>query len=788
MEKNHVRISVRNFVEFLLQEGDIDNRSGGMDLDAMQQGARLHRKIQQRMGSNYTSEVSLKKTYDLEGIFLQLEGRADGIIKDEEGVCIDEIKGVLADIHQMEKPVKVHLAQAMCYACIYAEDNQLKEIAVQMTYANLETEEVKRFRELFTSEYLREWLDELLAEYRKWASFSIEWGKIRTDSIKQVEFPYEYREGQKELVLSVYRSILRKKQLFIQAPTGVGKTLATLFPSVKAVGEGLGEKIFYLTAKTITRVVAHQGYEKLREKGLLFKTIILTAKDKICFMDETNCNPEYCPYAKGHYDRINDAVFDGITQRDVFDRETIEEHAKKWRVCPFELGLDISLWMDGIICDYNYAFDPNAHLKRFFADSVKGDYLFLIDEAHNLVERGRDMYSATIYKQDFLQAKKVLGNENERLKKALAAVNKKMLEMKKECDDFRVLESVPDLYFSLSKLMFEMERYFDENKSKKVEEDVLGLFFKVRSFLSVYENLDENYQIYEENGSSGEFKVCLFCVNPGANLSKYLDKGVSSIFFSATLLPVKYYKGLLSTREDDYAVYASSPFRGENRKILIGGDVSTKYTMRGPDTYKKYAQYILDTVQTQKGNYLVFFPSYQFLEDVYMEFLEVSKGEKIEYATQGPYMSEEAREIFLENFTEEREESFVGFTVMGGIFSEGIDLTKDKLIGAIIIGTGLPQIGRERELLKEYFDKKGENGFNYAYLYPGMNKVLQSAGRVIRTEKDRGIILLLDERFKRNEYRAIFPREWEKIELCTISNIKREICEFWFEIENNYTL
>ena len=780
MEQPLIRISVRRLVEFILQSGDIDNRTAGADKDAMLLGGKIHRKIQRQMGADYHAEVALKHVIGCRGFDLQIEGRADGIIDTPEGTVVDEIKGVFKELHLLAEPVEVHLAQAKCYAFMYAEQNGLERIGVQMTYCNMETEEIKRFQSVYGAEELRDWFFEVAGRYEKWARYEITWKEKRNASIKGVEFPFAYRDGQKDLVSSVYRTILRKKKLFIQAPTGVGKTMASVFPAVKAVGEGLGEKIFYLTAKTITRTVAQQAFETLKEQALRFKVITLTAKEKICFCEEANCNPDYCPYAKGHYDRVNDAVYELITTSDDMSREVIEEQARRWNVCPFEMGLDVSLWVDGVICDYNYVFDPNAHLKRFFGDGMSGEYLFLIDEAHNLVERGREMYSAALYKEDFLEIRRLVKQEDPKLAGRLDECNKQMLALKRECETYQVLDSVSHIYLKLMYLMAELERYLEECTEEEKRKKVLDLYFDVRMFLGIYDRLDENYLIYSELEDSGRFKVRLFCVNPAANLKEFLEKGNSAIFFSATLLPMHYYKELLSTEKDDYAIYALSPFEEERRLLLLGTDVSTKYTRRSEDMYRRYAEYLKKVAETKKGNYIAFFPSYQFMEQVYAQFLSLTEDrEDIEYVMQSQYMSEEAREIFLENFEEEREKSLMGFCVMGGIFSEGIDLVEDKLIGAAIIGTGLPQVCRERELLKTYFDEKGYRGFDYAYLYPGMNKVLQSAGRVIRTDEDRGVILLLDERFGDVRYREIFPREWKTAWYCSLRNVKEQMHRFW---------
>ena len=783
-----IRISVRNLVEFILREGDIDNRTGGgQDPENMQMGSRIHRKIQRQMGSDYQAEVPLKTEIVCDGFILKIEGRADGLIHTKEQVMVDEIKGVLRELDRVQEPSGIHLAQAKCYASMVAEQEGVDEIGVQMTYCQMETEEVKRFQYSYQSNELKVWFDEVIRQYKKWAKFQIEWRKARNASIKGIEFPFPYRKGQRELAVSVYRTILRKKKLFIQAPTGVGKTISTVFPAVKAVGEELGEKIFYLTAKTITRTVAEQAFKTLREQNLKFKVITLTAKEKICFCEETSCNPDDCPYAKGHFDRVNDAVYELLMQEDVMSREVLEAQARKHKVCPFEMALDVSTWVDGVICDYNYVFDPDARLRRFFAEGGAGGYLFLIDEAHNLVERGRQMYSAELCKEDFLAVKKLVKGEAPRFAKRLEACNKILLAMKKECENYKVLDNISHFGIQLMNVLSETDRYLEECVDKEVRETVLDFYFQVRSFLNIYDGLDENYVIYTEYQENGRFVLKLFCVNPAANLQKCLDKGNSAVFFSATLLPIQYYKRLLSTEKDNYAVYIDSSFDTKKRLLMNGVDVSTRYAMRSREMYQRYATYIFRVVKAKMGNYLIFFPSYQFMEDVYQEFTQLlaSDEEEMELVIQQKHMDEEERENFLRAFEMGREKSLIGFGVLGGIFSEGIDLTNEKLIGTLIIGTGLPQVCNEREILKSYFDQKGLYGFDYAYRYPGMNKVLQAAGRVIRTEDDRGVILLLDERFQREKGKEIFPKEWADCERCRLDIVEEKIRLFWEKQTDN---
>ena len=779
-QKKQVRISVRALVEFVLRSGDIDNRrSGAAQKDAMAAGTRIHKKIQKRMGGNYRAEVPLKYAAldEEEDIELLVEGRADGIFEEDGIVTIDEIKGVYMDLERLTEPVVVHMAQAMCYGYFYCCDRDLDGVRIQLTYCNLETEEIRRFHEDRSKEELEVWFRSVIHEYFKWARYLCHHELQRNQSISGLEFPFPYREGQRDLAVAVYKTISRKKRLFIQAPTGIGKTLSTIFPAVQAMGAGKASKVFYLTAKTITRTVAEEAFRILRSRGLVFTAVTITAKEKLCPMEKAECNPEACPYAKGHFDRVNEAVFDILHLEQEMDRETVLRYAEKYRVCPFEFCLDISSWTDGIICDYNYVFDPNVRLKRYFADGASGDYLFLVDEAHNLVSRAREMYSASVYKEDFLEVKRIIKGKSPRLERQLDRCNKLLLSMKRECGDWQLLEDVTGLTAGIMTAFSYMETFMEEFPEFPERETVLDFYFCLRDFLNVYEELDGHYRIYEENREDGSFLVRLFCVDPSRLLSRCMDQGASTILFSATLLPVRYYKTLLSGNQEDYAVYVNSPFPEENRLLMVAEDVSSRYTRRSPSEYRKVADYIRIVTQSRPGNYMVFFPSYQYMGEI-EEILE-EEPLKADLLVQGQGMGEAEKTEFLEEFEKERSHSLAAFCVMGGVFSEGIDLKEERLIGVIVVGTGLPMVCVEQEVLKGYFDETEEKGFDFSYQYPGMNKVLQAAGRVIRTPGDRGVILLLDDRFLRRDHLELFPREWEHFQVVNRGNAARCLEDFW---------
>lgn len=794
-EKEIVKISVRNLVEFVLREGDIvSGGSGARNTEAMQLGSKIHRKIQKSMGLGYEAEVSLFTLLNFtsketgEDFTLKVEGRADGIFRDGDTVLIDEIKGVFLDVKELKEPICVHKAQAMCYAYMLAEKEDLPKIDVQVTYCNMETESIKRFQDSFTKMEITEWFMDLIDQYEKWAVYEYDWKKKRNASITKLEFPFAYRNGQKELAAMTYHTIAKKEKLFIQAPTGVGKTITTVFPSIKAMGEGISDRIFYLTAKTITRTVAEECFSLLEKQNLSFKPITITAKEKMCILDKVSCNPEDCVRAKGHYDRVNEAVYDMLTNESKLSREIILSYAEKHNVCPFEMGLDAALYADAVICDYNYAFDPNVYLRRFFASEKKGNMIFLIDEAHNLVERGREMFSARLVKEDFLSVKRII-KEQERhekrpevqynlrkFEKSLEAANRCMLEWKHNCDEFEVLEDVGSFQFHLLRILANYELFAKDYKVLPERETMLNFYFSVRNFSFFLDSLDDKYTIYTDYDKDRNFRVKLQCMDPSERLREVMERGRSAILFSATLLPIRYYKEQLAGKKEDGAVYAKSSFLPEQRKILIAKDVTSKYTRRGPEEYRKIACYIETFTTAKKGNYLIFFPSYSFMDEVITR-LNLKENQRL--LVQSPDMSEKEKEEFLLAFDADSEKSVVGCCVMGGIFSEGIDLKEDRLIGAVIVGTGLPMVCNERELFKNYYDEMKGDGFSYSYLYPGINKVFQAGGRVIRTIEDKGAVLLLDERFLQRQYLDLFPREWFPYEVVNCKEMKEELEKFW---------
>lgn len=776
--RNEIKISVRNLIEFVLRSGDLDTRFMGSSRAV--EGTKAHHKVQKSYGENYTPEVTLRYSVPYQDLTLTVEGRADGILQEEGRIIVDEIKSTTQSLDLIDEAYNhLHWGQAKCYAFIYGQEHGFTEIDVQLTYYQLDTEEVKCIRITYSLQALKQFFDDLIAQYFTWASFTHDWQIKRDASIQALSFPFEaYRKGQRDFAKAVYRTVVDGKKLFAQAPTGIGKTISTLFPTIKALGEGHTAKIFYLTAKTITRQVAEEAFLKMHAQGLLFKSVTLTAKDKICFLEEAACNPEQCEYARGHFDRVNAALRAILSHEHLLTREKIEYYAKEYHICPFEFSLDLTLWADAVVCDYNYAFDPRVYLKRFFAEEG-GDYTFLVDEAHNLVDRAREMFSAQLYKRPFLDLKRIFQTKAPAIGKALQQLNKAMLIYKKYLEEENQpihKDNPKDLYPPLHKFLKEAEEWLTKNESQEGYEELLELYFSCHTFLRIAEFYDERYVTYIEKELK-DIKVKLFCLDPSQLLRDALRRGRSAILFSATLTPLPYFREILGGDEEDKLLRLPSPFERKNLCLSIADRISTKYKDR-EDSYEQIADYIYFTTQQNQGNYFSFFPSYQYMDKVYQQFIE--KYPKVKTLLQGTSMVEEEREQFLLQFQSDNQESLVGFAVLGGIFSEGIDLVGNRLVGAVVIGVGLPQICLERDIIMNYFQGKNHLGYEYAYMYPGMNKVLQAAGRVIRSERDRGIVLLIDDRFRHRRYQNLFPLEWSNPSFVRdLKELDSTLTSFW---------
>ncbi|SEN05150.1 Rad3-related DNA helicase [Mesobacillus persicus] len=755
-----IKLSVRSLVEYVYRTGSIDNRF--RTLTPMTEGTKAHKAIQSTYAETDQKEVFLKTEIEYDSMVFLIEGRCDGLLFQPDEILIDEIKSTSKDFSLIEEDSNpVHWAQAMVYAYIYAKDHNLQEISVQLTYVQVVTDEQKKFKKRFTFQELEQFVIELVKEYSPFASLMKKHRLRRDLSIQELAFPFEnYREGQRKLAGAVYKTISVEKNIFANAPTGIGKTISTIFPTVKAMGEGKLERMFYLTAKTITRQNAEDAFSHLKKKGLCLSAVTITAKDKVCFKEETICQKEYCEFANGYYDRINEAALDIFSHETFIDRATIEEYARKHTLCPFEFSLDLAFIADAIICDYNYIFDPKVSLKRFF-DEHKKQSVLLIDEAHNLVDRSREMFSAELSKSNFLPLKREY--KDSVLYDSVTKLNKYFIEIKKKCSEKGQLV-LKELQVDLIEMLEEFVRVAEMELLQQPKSDsqqfLLDTYYAAAGFVRISKLYDERYVTYVE-AEKNEVHLRMFCLDPSHLLQQIRKKFRSTVYFSATLLPLPYFTDMLGGTSDDYTIKIPSLFGEEQTDVYIQ-QLSTRYHDR-ESTKKHLVEMISQLVRERRGNYLIFFPSYQYMKTVYEDF--ISSYPDISTIIQTNKMDEEERDQFLGMFKEDSGQSLLGFAVLGGVFSEGIDLKGDRLNGVIVVGVGLPQVCLERNIMKEYFQSTGKNGYDYAYTFPGINKVIQAGGRLIRSESDSGTIVLVDDRFLTQKYQHLLPEEWRDFQI-----------------------
>ena len=820
-----IRLPIRQLVEFLLRSGSIDSRFAGFDRAL--EGARIHRRLQKAAGEGYAAEVPLCADYTVDGIRFTLEGRADGIFTNETGVVtIDEIKTTAVPEEEIcEDMNPCHWAQGMVYGAIYSAQESLPAVDVRLTYYQIDTDRILRFVRHFSRQELEQFLHKLLHRYLPWAQRQLAWQETRSGSLTAMRFPFEaYRPGQRALAGEVWRACTaapskKGTRLFCQAPTGIGKTMSALFPALKAMGSGCGEKLFYLTARNTTQAAAEDAIARLRavQPDLALRSVTLTAKEKACLHPDAEghpvCLPEVCPYANGYYDRIKNALAALLDGSGQFSRAALADTARQFTVCPFELGLDLSEWCDVVIGDYNYLFDPVVHLKRFFDTS--GDWLFLIDEAHNLPDRARAMYSARFCKSSLTDAKRTLGKGKSALKTALTKADKAMREARQACvrlaprrhaedapgepaqtsllpepdapvfalpeplyaqDGTVFLQELPAaLLTPLRAVQAPLQAWLEDNPEADAHPQMLELYFAVQDLVRAAERYDSHF-VTQLTARGSELELQLLCLDPAPFVDASLSTGRSATLFSATLTPPAYYRSVLGCA-DARAVALESPFPAGNLGLFCLPGISTRYRDR-ERSVQSVSDALARLAQSRVGNYLAFFPSYAYLRQVQEDFAARYPG--ISTLVQESGLDDAARATFLARFEPDPVHTLLGFAVMGGIFGEGVDLAGDRLIGCAIVGVGLPQVNPRQEMLRRYYDAQNGAGFDYAYRYPGMNKVLQAAGRVIRTPEDKGVVLLLDDRFAKPDYQRLFPLHWKHLQyLPGPAALETALAAFW---------
>lgn len=770
-------LSVHGLVDFLLRSGNIDNRI--FNNSSMAEGSRVHLRYQQIQNNNYLSEEELSCEIVVDDFKFVISGRADGIILGKKTPIIDEIKSTVIELEKFyEENKNWHLGQAKVYAYMYAKENELDTMGVRLTYISQKDDEDKLIINFsYSFDELEEFITNLCVDYLsfyKMIDLHKNQVKISADAL---DFPYgNYRPGQRDLAKYVYGTILNEDTLFIEAPTGIGKTISTLFPAIKSIPKCGSEKIFYLSAKAMAKEVAFDASKLMLEKGLDAKVIKLNSKEKMCFTGEHRCNPDECLFAIGYYDKLRSILTEIVQNESLINDEVIYKYANRYQVCPFELQLDVSLFCDLVICDYNYLFDPIVYLKRYFELS-KTNYVALIDETHNLVDRSREMYSTSLELDEFLKVQKKFKKfKHPKFKRSLKKIIVYLNDINECEDEYMIQEEDFDPYF-YELLMNYFKQCQDILKNfPEVNYDIfIDNFRNVNRFLKISEFISKGFITYYQKDKDNLF-AHIKCVDSSKLVKDTLRKLKSSIFFSATLTPIDYYVKCLGGNDDTPIMKLESPFPSENCLTLVRSDLSTRYKDR-INTYKEISKTIDLVIKKKVGNYLVFFSSYQYLEEVYsrMEF-----DPNIRYIKQTRDMEDKDKNKFLSYFEVDPTKTTVGFAVLGGIFSEGIDFYSDKLIGAIVVGVGLPQISFERDLIKEHFDSEEINGYEYAYVNPGITKIIQAAGRVIRSENDKGIIVFIDDRFKQFKYRNILQKQYKNNQYVTNERqIEFLLEQFW---------
>lgn len=788
-----IQVSVTSLAEFVSRSGNIASGSYGSVSGI--EGTRLHQKIFQDLrdvyGNIMDTEVSLSDTVEFEDSEISLDvcGRADVLIKKEEvAPHIIEIKSFNSAKNSFDKLVRPeHMAQLEIYAALYFLSNpDIKAIDITLRYVSITSLEAFDGNETITREEALKIYEEHCDAYITFIENLINYNESMVKSIKEMSFPYPtIRPGQAEFMKHALNSLCSKEALFALAPTGTGKTISTLYPAIKGLLKGRYDKIFYLTAKTATRQVASKALNDMRAQGLIIRSILLQSKEQMC-PHHKKCDSKGCKFSEGYYSRVKPALIEILT----FDEITPDlcfQIAIKHNICPHEFMLDAMNYCTVVIGDYNHAFDPRVSLIRCFGEEADSRNVVLIDEAHNLVDRAREMYSAELKQSTLLDMIRVYKGRSPRVESFLSrlklyydAIDKNFIAetsvfaQLEHQDERRILKTknwegmraMPkEFYTILWKCIRLLSMELDDIPSGEIREIAMQFFFESRFFLTIFEQeFNESYIAccFKEQD---EITMRLTCLDSSEKLNNQIRDNMAVIFFSATLSPYEYYRNVLIGKNADYCrnLELPSPFPSENLEVIVDTEISTSYKNREA-TLPLLCNKIVNELKNRRGNYMLFFPSFEYMDKV-CDRLQKSFSQdttiKHTLITQKSGMTNIEKQEFLDNFAEASEDCLIGAAVLGGHFGEGIDLVGDRLSGVIIVGVGIPKVTPERQILSNYYAEKFGDGFAFAYRYPGWEKVLQAVGRVIRTEDDEGFALLIDDRLDKPEYLSLYPENWK---------------------------
>ena len=758
-------VSVRALAEFAFERGDLI--PAARSAARMRDGVRGHQALQELLPPSWRPEVPVSRDVAVGGRVLRVHGRADAVYMDQGVVRVQEIKTTVRDPKSILKfDYPVHWAQGEIYACLFCLNEGVARAEVLLTYARLDGR-----RQDYTEEYeaweLEERLIAYAGPYLDWISTVDGWLEVSRPTMNDLTFPFAtYRDGQREMAAAVYLAMKQGANALIEAPTGIGKTAAALFGAVKALGEGRITAVFYLTARTTGRRAAEDALERMRKRGLSIRSVTITAKEKVCLLERPDCMG--CACAAGYYDRRRDALREAMALQRL-DADAILELAREHELCPFELSLDISETADVVICDYNYAFDPRVRLKRYFEGPSKAG--LLVDEAHNLSDRASEMLSASLS-----------GERVARLLRQVLALEGAESPMARELRDLRAAlrtqEGESEAASELPEDVVEAARRFAEasEELEPVEPDVVDFCYDVQWFVRVAKRFKPEHYRAMLTARGKDLDVRLWCFDPSEYLKKALSRVGGAALFSATLAPMSHYAERLGVDgEADTQLQLESPFPREN---LLAARLSVPVTMKDRQrSLTTVVQILRAMTQARPGNYLACFPSYAYMTQAFRHYRLMFPDDAV--LCQAERMSERERMAFIERFTDAPRRSMLAFIVLGGVFAEGVDLPEDRLSGAAIVTTGMPQLSFEGELLCELLDDGDGGGRDAAYVYPGIRRVLQAAGRVIRTERDRGVVLLIDTRYREERIRALMPPHWDVRDVKKLTELKALLERFW---------
>lgn len=783
-ETDSIYISARELVEYVSRGGDI----GAKDSRGNKNGGTIvsHKLWQKK--PNILDAYEFTTISD--GTKITVYSYPECLHKVPNGYSLDYMITVDYPLDLLDNgELEIALKTAVCTGYIMCERLGLTEIEANVTFYRDGTDEERPFKQLLQLEDLRGNFELFIALFSPFANIIKQKGSQVTKQLASLKFPFEggAREGQKDFIIDAFRAIKAHKRLVVQAPTGIGKTLASLYPSLKSVGCGDADKIFYFTGKTTTALSALNAIDIMRDQIPDLRSIHISSKDKCCVSfkpgQRRKCEPRYCHVTKAYYEKINVALLDLLENYRTYTKEIIDEVASRYEICSYELSLELSEWCELVVCDYNYLFDLQAYLRRYFEYKPEANFIFLLDEAHNLPDRAREMYSVTLRKSDFVKLQGRYPEDDGYTASCQGILHEfdvyyslamtEKMEINDTVCGFYINPQLSDDFIE-PYLLF-MERCKTIIRKNKDDDELNELYLNLKKLRSVCEIYDKRFTMYIE-AIGDEVNARIMCLDPSFMLDSCMKKGISSILFSATLTPLEYFSDVLGCEKSN-TLSLKSPFDPQKQCLICINNVSTRYEDRQKSA-SNVANIIRAMIAGKSGNYIVYFPSYMYLTEVMEIFKE--KYPKIPVTAQSRSMSEKAKKDFLDSFDAKKEGTLVGFCVMGGSFSEGIDLRGERLIGAMIVGVGLPTISTELNIIKEYFDKTRENGYAYTYTYPGMNKVLQAAGRVIRSEDERGVVLLVDDRFSSPEYRMIMPEYWGHMKfLNNARDLLDTVTKFW---------